>query len=69
MIEAVITVISCDRCKKIVCLRTDEEYEEFEATWFDGIVYSFCPDCRIRLQPTAPLKAETLTQIELDRIF
>lgn len=69
MIEAVITVISCDRCKKMVCLRTDEDYEKFEAEWFDGIVFSYCPDCRISLQPNPTASADPLQQLELDRIF
>lgn len=69
MIEAIITIISCDRCKKIVCLRTDEEHERFESTWHDGIVFSFCPDCRISLPPSTPKSNYSIQQQVLDIIF
>jgi hypothetical protein len=43
---AAITVIQCDQCRRVECMRTDIEYSTVEATWYEGIRYHFCPLCR-----------------------
>lgn len=43
-----ITKIECDRCQKVITLKTEDEYGEHETNWHSDILFDFCPDCRIR---------------------
>lgn len=42
------TVIQCDGdgCDKVVCLKIDDEWNELDATWQNGLLHQFCPDCK-----------------------
>ena len=40
------TVFSCDNCPAVICIRSDEEWDKFEAEWADGILHQYCPKCK-----------------------
>lgn len=46
MILTEITIYQCDNCPAIVTVRDEADRRVFNVTWFDGLIYQFCPDCR-----------------------
>jgi hypothetical protein len=50
MILAMITVYQCEDCPQVMICRHDIDYEIYEATWFDGLKFQFCPICRFKPQ-------------------
>jgi hypothetical protein len=45
---ACITVHRCDACGRIVTLQNDEDYREFEHSWYAGFGKDFCDRCSAR---------------------
>ena len=45
-ILASLTVIQCDHCPEIFIEKDDASEKEFNDTWFDGLIYQYCPDCK-----------------------
>ena len=41
-----ITVFSCDKCGKIIGLKSESDWKTFESEWSDGVVRQFCPNCK-----------------------
>lgn len=50
MILAMIQVIQCEDCDTVAVLKDFAEHEAYEAAWFDGLKYHFCPKCRHKPQ-------------------
>jgi hypothetical protein len=50
MILAMITVYQCEDCPRVAICRHQVEYDTYETTWFDGLRYQFCPNCRFKPQ-------------------
>ena len=50
MILAMITVYQCEDCGRVAVLRHQIEYDVFEETWFNGLKYQFCANCRFKPQ-------------------
>jgi hypothetical protein len=48
MILKNITVYQCDECSAQFSATTPAEHEAFSATWFDGLLFQFCPTCRVK---------------------
>ncbi len=49
----IISLYQCDNCAQIVSLKSREDWEKFEAEWFVGLKYEFCPNCRTRVATLA----------------
>lgn len=41
-----ITVLQCDNCEDLVALKTETDWKKFDETWWEGLLYQFCPDCK-----------------------
>ena len=50
MILAMISVFQCEDCPRVAVLQHQIEYDTFEETWFNGLRYQFCPNCRVKPQ-------------------
>lgn len=46
MILASIAIYKCDHCALITVTSNQNEVEEFENNWFEGLIYHFCKDCK-----------------------
>lgn len=40
------TIFQCDNCQKLASLKTDADWNKFVETWWEGLLYQFCPDCK-----------------------
>lgn len=63
---ASISVHRCDGvgCTMIAVLQTDQDWDTFEQTWFDGFARHFCPACKGSVQNAAAVaEEESLTEM------
>lgn len=59
-----ISVYACDKCGKIIALKTDEDFNNFENTWSDTVLKQFCPTCKHLPEIAGEIKVEQ-TQFQL----
>ncbi|MDQ3322428.1 MAG: hypothetical protein M3525_08375 [Acidobacteriota bacterium] len=58
MILATVSIVKCDDCKKIIALKTDEEWERYERNWSDSLLHQFCPVCRGKIENRGVIEAD-----------
>lgn len=57
---ASVTVHGCDGegCTVLAVLQTEEQWETYGATWFDGLGRHFCPACKGSVRNAAAIDEE-----------
>lgn len=68
MILASVNVYQCDNCPKTIAVKSDAEFEAFEATWFVGLLHDFCPACRYTVAVQARILEDEQTTLRLARM-
>lgn len=41
-----IAVYKCDNCPEFIALRTEQEWQDFQATWAESLSYQYCGRCK-----------------------
>lgn len=58
MILAVVSVIECDGCGKVIALKNDEEWENYDSEWIDSLMHQYCADCKDEPEHLALIEAD-----------
>lgn len=65
MILATVTLYQCDECALIVAVKSDEDFDKFEQTWYAGLRSDFCPKCRYLIKTQARILRDEQTILGL----
>lgn len=61
MVASVI-LYDCDCCQKIVALKEDDDWENFENEWHAGLMNQFCPVCKSKPENQPKIKADEMRE-------
>lgn len=57
-VVGVIIVYKCDGCLAHKSVHTEQDLDEFGATWFTGMQRDYCPKCHVKVEHQAIIRAE-----------
>lgn len=67
---ATIFVKQCDLCRQVIVLKTDIEFQAFQALWHEGFDLDFCIICRERDDVKRRIDSDDLRRQEVvDRVL
>jgi hypothetical protein len=64
-----ITLQECDLCKRIATLQSEDQYQTFESTWYDGWSKHFCPTCRETPEALRAIEDDRAQQRAINRVI